>query len=111
MLERHPLGSQAFIPQSKAAYLVVVAKSLTHRPRAFLASGGVGVNFRRGCWHHPLLALNTISDFIVIDRVGEGDNCEEVALSAIYQIDGGPIGLPRTTNAPQTHQAFDTTDQ
>jgi ureidoglycolate lyase len=86
LLERHPLGSQAFIPQSKAAYLVVVAESPTRRPRAFLATDGAGVNFRRGTWHHPLLALDVVSDFIVIDRAGEGDNCEEVELPSAYRV-------------------------
>ncbi|MGQ0800969.1 MAG: ureidoglycolate lyase [Pseudomarimonas sp.] len=84
MLERHPLGSQAFIPLSKSPYLIVVAISPNHRPRAFLAKDGEGVNFHRGTWHHPLLALDAISDFLVIDRGGEGDNCEEAQLDLTY---------------------------
>ncbi len=88
MLERHPLGSQAFVPQSTAGYLVVVAESPTHAPRAFFAANGAGVNFHRGTWHHPLLALNAITDFIVIDRAGEGDNCEEVELATRYWLQG-----------------------
>ena len=87
MLERHPLGSQAFVPQSMAGYLVVVAESPTHTPRAFFAANGAGVNFHRGTWHHPLLALDVVSDFIVVDRTGEGDNCEEVVLAAAYRLD------------------------
>ncbi len=87
MLERHPLGSQAFIPQSQRPYLIVVAESVEHPPRAFLASAGAGVNFRRGTWHHPLLALDQCSDFLVVDRGGDGDNCEEVALSRAYLLD------------------------
>jgi ureidoglycolate lyase len=87
MLERHPLGSQAFIPLGKLAYLVVVAESPDAMPRAFLASDGQGVNFRRGCWHHPLLALDAVSDFIVVDRDGPGDNCEVATLSTAYQVE------------------------
>ena len=87
MLARHPLGSQAFIPQSQQPYLIVVAESAKHVPRAFLASAGAGVNFRRGTWHHPLLALDACSDFVVVDRGGDGDNCEEVMLSRAYLLD------------------------
>jgi len=90
MLERHPLGSQAFIPLSKTPYLIVVASSPSDRPRAFLASTGEGVNFHRGTWHHPLLALDAVSDFLVIDRAGEGENCEEVALMEAYLLGVDP---------------------
>lgn len=80
MLERHPLGSQAFVPLDPALrYLVVVADDPA-RPRAFLAAAGQGVNYRRGTWHHPLLALDRVSDFLVIDRAGPGANCDEVML-------------------------------
>lgn len=87
MLERHPLGSQAFIPQSQLPYLIVVAESVEQTPRAFLASAGAGINFRRGTWHHPLLALTACSDFLVVDRGGDGDNCEEVMLPRTYLLD------------------------
>ncbi len=90
MLERHPLGSQAFIPMSRAPYLVVVAESPDVCPRAFLACDGQGVSFRRGTWHHPLLALESISDFVVVDRIGPGDNCQEVTLATTWQIDTLP---------------------
>lgn len=92
MLERHPLGSQAFMPLSARPYLVVVAESGSPlRPetmRAFLAAPDQGVSYARGTWHHPLLALEAESDFLVIDRGGRGDNCEEIALpeSAIRQL-------------------------
>lgn len=78
MLERHPLGSQAFVPlDPKLRYLVVVAEHADTAPRAFLAEHGRGVNFAKGVWHHPLLALDGGGDFLVIDRGGGGDNCEE----------------------------------
>ena len=80
MLERHPLGSQAFVPLSPSLrYLVVVAEQIGSLPRAFLASEGQGVNFAKNVWHHPLLALDAGGDFLVIDRGGEGNNCEERA--------------------------------
>ena len=87
MLERHPLGSQAFVPLSKTPYLVVVAESLEHRPRCFLAAHGEGVSYRTGTWHHPLIALDQVSDFVIIDRGGEGHNCDEANLPTMWWID------------------------
>ncbi len=87
MLERHPLGTQAFIPRSHAPYLVVVAESPSTPLRAFLATEGMGVNYRRGTWHHPLIALDAPSEFVVIDRIGSGDNCEEVLLDPPWQLE------------------------
>lgn len=84
MMERHPRGSQAFVPLSDAPYLVVVAPAGdtpgVEDLRVFLARGDQGVNYARGVWHHPLLALDGVSDFLVIDRAGEGPNCDEVRL-------------------------------
>lgn len=80
MMERHPLGSQAFMPLNGRDYLVVVAeddKGIPHRPVAFLAKGNQGVNYHRNIWHHPLLALDEMSDFLVVDRGGAGNNLEE----------------------------------
>lgn len=80
LMERHPLGSQAFLPLSEAAYLVVVAEDDGGRPgelRAFLSRGWQGVNYARNVWHHPLLALGAVRDFIVVDRGGAGLNLQE----------------------------------
>lgn len=87
MLERHPLGSQGFMPLGPHPYLVVVSEGPNATPRAFLAQPGQGVNLHRGVWHHPLLALDATSDFLVIDRSGPGANCDEVELSAHWRID------------------------
>ena len=84
MMERHPLGSQAFMPLQDRPWLVVVAPDEGGRPgqpRAFLvepAEGGLrGVNYAPGTWHHPLIALSRQGDFLVIDRGGKGNNLEE----------------------------------
>ena len=81
MMERHPLGSQCFVPMSGRPYLVAVAKKGDQLDvgdvRVFLASGAQGVNYARGVWHHPLLAIDEVSDFLIIDRAGPGNNCEE----------------------------------
>ena len=81
MLERHPLGSQAFVPLSPRPFLVVVAAGDAARPdlktvRAFQTAPGQGVNFHRGVWHHPLIALQEVCDFLVADRIGPGKNCD-----------------------------------
>jgi ureidoglycolate lyase len=96
MLERHPLGSQAFIPSNGAPYIVVVApdggegKPDESGIRAFLARGDQGVNYARGTWHHPLVALGQEGDFIVVDRGGPGHNCDEVQLSQHYVVETAP---------------------
>ncbi|AOK29449.1 MULTISPECIES: ureidoglycolate lyase [Burkholderia] len=80
MLERHPLGSQAFLPLSDKPYLVVVAPAGDLDPakiRAFVTRGWQGVNYAKGVWHHPLIALGGLSDFIVVDRGGDGVNLDE----------------------------------
>ncbi|KAA0082212.1 ureidoglycolate lyase [Trinickia soli] len=83
MLERHPLGSQAFLPMTNKPYLVVVAPAGTldsQAVRAFVTRGWQGVNYAKGVWHHPLIALDEVSDFIVVDRGGQGHNCDEQTL-------------------------------
>ncbi|MCB1560496.1 MAG: ureidoglycolate lyase [Xanthomonadales bacterium] len=88
MLERHPLGSQAFVPmEPQQRYIVLVAESPEDQPRAFLAANGQGVNYRRGCWHYPLIALDRESNFLVVDRGGSGVNCEEATLGERYRLE------------------------
>ncbi len=82
-LERHPLGSQMFIPMNGKPYLVVVTTGDKLKPdnvRAFLASPNQGVNFAKNTWHHFSLSLEPNSDFLVIDRKGPGSNLEEQSL-------------------------------
>lgn len=81
--ERHPLGSQTFVPLSGKPYLVAVAPAGDFDPaaiRLFRAEPHQGVHYWKGVWHHFLLVLEE-SDFLVVDRSGPGDNCEEVALA------------------------------
>ena len=88
VLEKHPLGSQAFMPMSGHAYLVVVAPGgdapEIDKAQCFLASATQGVNYAKGTWHHPLLALHD-GDFLVVDRSGaKGDmNCVEFSLQGL----------------------------
>ena len=83
LIERHPLSSQAFIPLQPGSFLVLVARAGdAPRPsdlRCFRSAGSQGVNYARGTWHHPLIALEDSQDFLVVDRGGAGDNCDEIA--------------------------------
>ena len=96
MMERHPLGSQAFIPLSDNPYLVIVAppgeldESMI---KVFKASPKQGVNYHPGTWPHYSLALEGVSDFLVVDRGSpqadpdiEEENCDEVTLSQSIEI-------------------------
>jgi ureidoglycolate lyase len=95
MLERHPLGSQAFMPLSDHDWLVVVASGNIDDSApdfdslvCFRARGGQGVSYDRGTWHHPLLVLEKTQDFLVMDRSGDGHNLDEVwADDAVAHID------------------------
>jgi ureidoglycolate lyase len=84
VMERHPLGSQAFFPLSRFHYLVIVAAPGEFDERSlrlFLGRPEEGVNYAKGVWHHALFALYAESDFIVVDRGGAGANCDEVFLT------------------------------
>lgn len=83
MLERHPLGSQAFFPLSPDDWLVVTAEGAAEPDlatlRCFRASGRQGVNYAPGAWHFPVLILVERQDFLVVDRDGDGANLDEWA--------------------------------
>jgi ureidoglycolate lyase len=80
MVERHPLGSQAFIPMTADPFLVIVAPDAggrPGRPRAFRTAPGQAVNYLRGTWHGVLTPLAPPGLFAVVDRIGPGENLEE----------------------------------
>jgi ureidoglycolate lyase len=80
MVERHPFGSQSFYPLQDRPWLVIVAPDEDGRPgvpQVFLASGRQGVNYPPNTWHHPLMALDEVSDFLVVDRSDPLGNLEE----------------------------------
>ena len=84
LMERHPLGTQAFYPLQEQEWLIVVSSSQDPTDidglRAFRASGQQGVSYSRSVWHHPLLVLVPEQDFLIVDRGGPGNNLEEVQL-------------------------------
>jgi ureidoglycolate lyase len=83
LMERHPLGSQIFLPLQERPWLIVVCEDMGNFStyRAFKASGRQGINYARNIWHHPLLVLDQDSRFVVVDRKGPGDNLEEAWLT------------------------------
>ena len=92
LVERHPLGSQAFYPLGNNDWLVIVCDDEDGRPGeplAFVAGPDQGINLNRGVWHGVLTPLIEASDFLVIDRVGAGDNLEEYHLAVPYMVEIG----------------------
>ena len=61
--------------------MLVALEATADSLQAFVTNGEQGVNFKPGTWHHPLLVLRPASRFLVIDRGGEGDNCDVQQLS------------------------------
>ncbi|HSP32678.1 MAG TPA: ureidoglycolate lyase [Halomonas sp.] len=84
-LERHPQGSQAFMPLHQERFIVVVAPPGEHiNPddvRAFVTDGRQGVNYRAGTWHAIQSVLEREGEFLVVDRGGDGNNCDEFPLA------------------------------
>lgn len=89
MMERHPRGSQAFIPMCESPFLVIVALDqggAPGKPMAFQTKGGQGVNYHRNIWHGVLTPLSGSGIFAVVDRIGAGENLEEHWFNTPYQI-------------------------
>lgn len=89
MMERHPFGSQSFVPMSGRPFLIAVSDDEDGRPGrpfVFLAEPHQGVNYFANIWHHPLMALGEVSDFLVVDRDNTAENLEEFFYDAAYRI-------------------------
>ncbi|EPX77061.1 ureidoglycolate lyase [Litoreibacter arenae] len=90
LVERHPEGSQAFIPMSADPFLVVVAaddNGVPKDPKAFITTPGQAINFHRGTWHGVLAPLSEPGLFAVVDRIGDGPNLEEHWFETAYLIE------------------------
>ena len=89
MVERHPLGSQAFVPLSPRPFVVIVARDdngTPGEPQAFVTHPGQGVNYSRNLWHGVLTPIGESQDFLVVDRGGDGSNLEEHFFEEPYEI-------------------------
>ena len=77
MMEKHPLGSQAFIPMKETTFLVFVApkeeKLDLNKIEAFIIPPVIRVNYNPGTWHFPLISTEDMN-FLVVDRKGSGNN-------------------------------------
>ena len=77
MMESHPLGSQAFIPMKETTFLVLVAPKGDSpdidKIKSFIVPPGIGVNYKAGIWHFPLISTEDMN-FLVVDRKGSGEN-------------------------------------
>ena len=89
LLERHPEGSQAFIPMSEHPFLVTVARDengVPGHPLAFLTAPGQAINLLRNTWHGVLTPLHLPGLFAVVDRIGPGANLQEFSLDPPYRV-------------------------
>jgi ureidoglycolate lyase len=77
LIERHPEGSQAFLPMTGHPFLVIVATGPDATPQVFLTNGAQGINLHRGTWHGVLAPLQAPGLFAVVDRIGTTPNLEE----------------------------------
>lgn len=92
LMERHPEGSQAFVPLSGVGMIITVAKDANgapDRPEAFVTSPGQSINFHRGTWHGVLAPIARDAQYIVIDRIGATPNLEEHMFDDPYIITHG----------------------
>jgi len=89
MMERHPYGSQAFIPLQQAPFLVIVAADdggQPATPNAFMTQAGQGINYHRNVWHAVLTPIDHSGDFLIVDRIGEENNLEEFFFNQPYLV-------------------------
>jgi ureidoglycolate lyase len=84
-MERHPLGSQAFLPMDQDPFLVLVGNPGSNLSAGdltlFITNGHQGINFHKNTWHHFQIVTDSQRDFIVVDRGGPGNNLEEIAVN------------------------------
>lgn len=89
LIERHPEGSQAFLPMTRNPFLVIVATDPDSPPRAFVTAPGQGINLHRGTWHGVLTPLHAPGLFAVVDRIGPTPNLEEHHYPAPWRVISG----------------------
>ena len=91
LVERHPEGSQAFLPLHQNPFLVIVAPDLDGKPGtpiAFLTDGKQGINLHRGTWHGVLSPLSAPGLFAAVDRIGQTTNLEEYRYDQQWRVLG-----------------------
>ena len=86
LIERHPEGSQAFLPMTQHPFLVIVTDHPGAVPLAFITNGAQGINLARGTWHGVLTPLHAPGLFAVVDRIGPTPNLEEHRFDSPYEV-------------------------
>jgi ureidoglycolate lyase len=89
LVERHPDGSQAFVPMTQHPFLVIVAPDdagTPGTPIAFLTAPGQAINLHRGIWHGVLTPLHAPGLFAVVDRIGATPNLQEYRYAAHWEV-------------------------
>ena len=89
MVERHPFGSQIFMPLDQRPFLVVVCPDQNGRPglpQPFVTAPGQGINYARNTWHAVLTPIGQPQNFLVVDRGGDGNNLEEFFFDEPFEI-------------------------
>ena len=89
LIERHPDGSQAFLPMTEHPFLVIVSAGPEATPRAFVTDGTQGINLHRGTWHGVLTPLHAPGRFAVVDRIGATPNLEELRMETPWTVVAG----------------------
>ncbi len=89
LIERHPDGSQAFLPMTEHPFLVIVSDGPDATPRAFVTDGTQGINLHRGTWHGVLTPLHAPGRFAVVDRIGATPNLEEWRMAMPWTVIAG----------------------
>ena len=103
MMERHPEGSQAFIPMHQYPFLIIVShdkNGVPDTPISFISKPGQGINIFKNTWHGVLCPLHSPGLFAVIDRIGEGPNLEEHWFKKVW------TNLPRNQLSSQLLKTY-----
>jgi len=90
LVERHPFGSQAFIPMHDRPFLVIVCEDQNGtpvNPQAFITKPNQGINLKMNVWHGVLTPLHKAGDFLVVDRAGDGNNLQEHTFDTPFTIE------------------------
>ncbi|MBM2575652.1 ureidoglycolate lyase [Jannaschia sp. Os4] len=89
LIERHPIGSQAFLPMTAHPFLVIVSDGPEAVPQAFLTAPHMGIQFHRGTWHGVLTPLHAPGLFAVVDYAGDRPNLEEHRFDEPWEVAAG----------------------
>ncbi|QQA42153.1 ureidoglycolate lyase [Pelagovum pacificum] len=91
LVERHPLGSQAFLPMGGTRSIFIVCPDedgVPGAPLAFLGNAGQGVNILANTWHGVCTPLDDRGVYAVVDWIGSEPNLQEYRFDAAWTVVG-----------------------